>query len=180
MAFTTEALTELGLDKDQIKGVMALKGKAIKDSEQADELKTERDNLQAQLDERNKDLKKLQKLSENNEELTKELNDLHEKYDKAQADNAANLASVKLDSAVNNALGKTTARNKDVVKKLLDLETIKMNEDGSLDGIDDQLKQLEQDNAYLFDKGDDQGGYDPNGGGPANVNPMAEALGIKQ
>lgn len=177
---TNEQLKEIGLDEDQIKKVMELKGKAIKESEKADELKTERDNLQAQLDERNKDLKKLQKSSENNGELTKELEDLKEKYDKAQADNAANLASVKLDSAVNNVLGKTTARDKDVVKKLLNLESIKMNEDGSLDGIDDQLKQLEQDNAYLFDKGDNQGGYVPTGGTPANVNPMAEALGIKQ
>lgn len=177
---TNEQLKEIGLDEDQIKKVMELKGKAIKESGKADELKTERDNLQAQLDERNKDLKKLQKSSENNVELTKELESLKEKYDKSQADNAANLASVKLEGAVNNALGKTTARNKDVVKKLLNLESIKMNEDGSLDGIDDQLKQLEQDNAYLFDKGEDQGGYVPKGGPPAKVNPMAEALGIKQ
>ncbi|MHC8464495.1 phage scaffolding protein [Weissella tructae] len=180
MAFTTEALMEFGLDKDQVKKVMELKGKAIKESEKADELKTERDSLQAQLDERNKDLKKLQKSSENNAELTQQLTDLQEKYDKAQADNAANLAAVKLDGAINNALGKTTARDKDVVKKLLNVESIKMNEDGSLEGIDNQLKELEKNQEYLFDKGTDQDGYDPNGGGSSNVTPMAEALGIKQ
>ena len=72
------------------------------------------------------------------------------------------------------------------VKALIDLEKIELNEDGTINGLDEQLTALKTDNAFLFD-GEPQskdpvppiGAPAPNSGASGTIDPFAAALGMK-
>lgn len=84
-------LEELGLQEEQIKKIMDLNGEDIqnaKDKASASnaEILEENKALKSQMSERDKDLKKLRAQVKDNEDLTKQFNDLKSKYDKDTAD----------------------------------------------------------------------------------------------
>lgn len=173
----TEALKALGLDEEQVKGVMALKGELIKqENAKLDAVVAERDGLAEQVKQRDKDIKDLQKNVGDNEELTNRLSELRKQYD---ADTKAlndKLAATKLDSALTAALAKTNARDPQDLKAFLDLDGIKLDETGELTGLNDQITKLQTEKGYLFDGGKRQG-YDPAGGGaPSQPSNLAEAM----
>lgn len=160
-----EDLREIGLEDDQIDKVLAkVHQERGSDTNKTDALVAERDDLKTQLAERDADLKKSAKDSE---ELTAELEELKDKYAKQGEELTEKLAASTLDSAVNEALGNTTARDKGVVKKLLNYDSIKLNDDGTVTGVDEQLKELQAQQAYLFDNGTKTKGADPSGGSTA-------------
>lgn len=167
-AMKREDLREIGLEDDQIDKVLAkVHQERGADTTKNDALVAERDDLKTQLAERDADLKKLKKSAKDNEELTAELDDLKGKYAKQGEELTAKLAASTLDSAVNEALGNTTARDKSVVKKLLNYDDIKMNDDGTVTGVNEQLKALQSEQAYLFDQGTKTTGSTPMGGSTA-------------
>lgn len=163
-----EDLREIGLEDEQIDKVLAkVHQERGSETTKNDALIAERDDLQKQLAERDADLKKFAKSAKDNEELTAELAEYKEKYKKQGEELTAKLAASTLDGAINEALGNTTARDKGVVKKLLNYDDIKLNDDGTVTGIDKQLKEMQESQAYLFDNGTKTKGTDPNGGSTA-------------
>ena len=62
----------------------------------------------------------------------------------------AELAQLKLDNAIENALTVAGAKNSKAVKALLDVSKVKLGEDGKLTGWDDQIKAIQKSDAYLF------------------------------
>lgn len=163
-----EDLRELGLTDEQVDAVMKQHHVELdKSNEAADKLatiQTERDQLQEQLKERDKDLAKLQKQSKDNEEVSTQLADLKEKYDESSKQWEAERSRMKLDAAIESQLSQTNAKDTAVLKKLLNMDEIKLNDEGNLDGLQDQVTQLSKDNPYLFN-GQKQQEYEPNGGG---------------
>lgn len=74
------------------------------------------------------------------------------------------IKQLRLDAAVDAALAKAGARNSKAVKALLDLGSVKLDDDGSLMGISEQLNDLRKSDGYLFDKSADRivfKGYQP-------------------
>ncbi|MGN1294315.1 phage scaffolding protein [Weissella soli] len=177
----TEDLKKLGLNDEQVKDVMALKGEAIK-AEQAkqqatiDEITAERDSLNEQIAQRDTDIKALKKASGANEELSSKLSELQTKYDADTKALSETLATTKLNSAISEALGKTSARDPQDLKAFLNMDDIKLEEDGSIAGLNDQIKTLQESKAYLFNEGT-QATYNPAGGSASSQSTnLAEAM----
>lgn len=161
-------LEELGLQEEQIKKIMDLNGEDIqnaknKASASNAELLEENSSLKSQMSERDKDLKKLRSQVKDNEDLTKQFNDLKSKYDKDTADLNHKLATNRLNSAIDQSLARANVRNNKAIRGLLNMDEIKLDDDGNLTGLDDQLKSLHKSDAYLFNEGQKQG-YNPSDG----------------
>jgi chromosome segregation ATPase len=149
----TEELKQLGLNDEQIKGVMAAHGKVINPiKEQVTTLTSERDTVKAQLTTVTGQLDQLQKDHKGDADLKAEIDKLKEANTQAEKDAADNLAQVKLDSATKLALIQSGAINTKAVEALLDKTTLKLDDKGALNGLDDQLKTLKEadDSKMLF------------------------------
>lgn len=173
----TEDLKKLGLDDEQVKGVMALKGKVVQQEHtKLEAVAAERDSLNEQMAQRDKDIKDLKKNVGDNEELSGKLSELQGKYDTDTKALSEKLAVTKLDSALGAALSKTKARDPQDLKAFLNLEEIKLTDDGELTGLNDQISKLEESKGYLFDGGTQQK-YNPTGGGASKQSSnLAEAM----
>lgn len=159
-------LEELGLQEEQIKKIMDLNGADIgKAKGESSDLQAENEALKSQMSERDKDLKKLRSQVKDNEGLTKQFNDLKSKYDKDTADLTQKLATNRLNSAIDQSLSKANVRNNKAIRGLLNMDEIKLDDDGNLTGLDDQIKSLHKSDAYLFNEGQKQG-YQPSDGQP--------------
>lgn len=118
-------LEELGLQEEQIKKIMDLNGADIEKAKgESSDLQAENEALKSQMSERDKD-------------LTAQFNDLKKKYDKDTADLTQKLATNRLNSAIDQSLSKANARNNKAVKGLLNMDEIKLDDDGNLTGLDD-------------------------------------------
>lgn len=93
------------------------------------------------------------------EKLLKEERERHADFDPewktklANAEKAADekLAAFKLEQAVEGALKTAKVRDAVAVKAHLSMDNVKLNDKGELEGLSDQLENLKQDNAYLFE-----------------------------
>lgn len=106
------------------------------------------DALSKQLGERDKQLEELGKLKP--EELKGEIQRLKGENEAAAKKYAAELANLKLNGAIENRLLKEGAVNTKAVRALLDGEKIKLSEDGSLTGLDEQIKALRENEKWAF------------------------------
>lgn len=174
-----DQLKELGLTDEQIDKIMGWHGadveKAKATASDAESLKTENDSLKAQLTERDKDIKTLTKQAGNSDELNKQLEDLQNKY---QADTEAlqgQLQQTKLNGALDTILSSSKVRNPKAAKALLNMDEIKLNDKGELEGVDDQIASLKESDAYLFDEGQ-KGSYTPGGGNGSDDNNQVQTL----
>ena len=77
-------------------------------------------------------------------ELEKQIKDMEASY-------ALEKSNAKKESAIEAAIG-DKAVDLDVVKKLLDNDKISFNDKGEIEGLDDQIKQLQTDKPYLWKK----------------------------
>jgi FtsZ-binding cell division protein ZapB len=166
MALTRESLTELGLTEEQTNSVLKDYGKSINQykgmpdkitelTTKINELTESNTSLNTELSNANNQVKSLNKKASSVDELTKQLEDAQGK-----------LSQTKLDSALGTALTAAKVRNPKTLKGLLDMDKIKLNDDGKLEGLDDQLESIQKSDAYLFDKGS-KTNYNPNSGDPA-------------
>lgn len=71
---------------------------------------------------------------------------------------------LKLDHAINTELTASKVKNVNIVKKALELENVKLNDAGELEGLSEQLNALKESDPYLF-------GTDTNKSGVAGYNP---------
>lgn len=124
---------------------------------------------------RDKDLKDLQKQVKDNEDLSGQFSDLQEKYKNDTESYKNQLQQTKLNGALNTALSAAKVRNPKAAEALLDMDKIKLTDDGKLDGLDDQLTAIKKSDGYLFDEGT-HSNYDPKGGNGSNDNNEVQTL----
>lgn len=67
-----------------------------------------------------------------------------------QAEYEANIAKIKLDNAIDNAITKSGARNNKAVRSLLDENKLELGEDGSVKGLEEAIEALVKSDGYLF------------------------------
>ena len=101
----------------------------------------------AELAEANEEIESLQKQVKDPTEAEKQVKALEEKI----AGMEANAKKEKLTTAINKELAQAKPRDVNDLMKFLDMEKVVLKEDGSVDGLTDQLTTLQKDKAYLFD-----------------------------
>jgi len=127
--------------------------------------------LEADLQERDKQLDDLKNTAGNSEELKKQIETLQADNKKAGEEWQAKLAQMQLDFALERALTTAKAKNPKAVKALLDMDKVKLDGDKLL-GLEDQLKTIQQSDPYLFGESGKVGsGTNPPGAGNPEANP---------
>ncbi len=144
---TRDFLKSLGIeDKAVIDQIMSENGKDI----ESEKTKFgDYDSIKSQLSEANKQIEEFGKLDY--EGLKKAADDYKAKFEQAQADSKKQLEEMQFNHALEGALTGAKARNVKAVRALLETEKLKLNKDGTLTGLSEQLEALKKDNAYLFE-----------------------------
>lgn len=162
-----EELKKLGLSDEQMDAVMAAHGQTVQSlNTQIATLQQSETELKNQVSKNAQDLKKLQKDNSDNEELKKQLKELQKENAAQEEKYQESLTKVQRDSALSALLAEAKVKNTKAVVALLDDEKIVF-KDGELSGAKEQIESLQKSDAYLFDLGTKQGGYNPSAGQPA-------------
>lgn len=134
-------LEDLELDKDVIDKIMAENGRDIEAAKgDLTEITTERDNLKKDIAARDEQIEALKKSAGSNEDLKKQIESL-------QAENKA----TKINGAIEKALTAAKALNVTAAKALLkDLDKAELSSDGTVKGLDEQIKALQKDESTKF------------------------------
>ena len=168
-----DKLLKIGLSNEQMEKIIALHGADIEElkaksdeliNSKTEELKKANESLKSQIAERDKDLKTLKKQAGDNEELTNHYKELQSKYKQDTENLTKELQQTKLNSAIDSALGKAKVRNSKAAKALLNMDDVKLNDKGEVEGLDNQISSLQKTDGYLFDQGSKEP-YQPQGGG---------------
>ncbi|MGX7691802.1 phage scaffolding protein [Lactiplantibacillus plantarum] len=168
-------LEALGLDDKQTTEVMKLYNAGIEPiKQQVADIKSELDSVKQQVVDRDGQIKSLGEQAGNSEKLNKQIAALQETIKTKDSEAAASLTKVKTDNAVQMALRDAKARDAKAIMPFIDMDTIKLGDDGQLTGITEQIEKLQESHNYLFDKSDDNDGKpavkitaggNPSGGG---------------
>lgn len=143
-------LENLGLEKEAIDKILDENSTDIgKAKADYDALKQERDTLAAQVTERDGQLETLKKSAGDNEALMKQIADLQADNLAAKQQYEADMKELKLFTAIKLALG-DTAQDAELVTGLFDKNKLILSEDGKVTGLEEQLKTLKKEKAFLF------------------------------
>lgn len=155
---TRKELEDLGLSKEQADSIMKINGDDIENAKasSATEIKnreTEISGLKAQVSDRDKQLETLKASAGDNEALTKQIADLQNENAKAKESYESDMNQLKVDFAVEKALTGANAKNIKAVKALLDLTDAKLDKEGNVKGLQEQIDKLitADDTKFLFD-----------------------------
>lgn len=114
-----------------------------------DAIVTTKQGLEEQITQRDKDIKDLKEATKDNADLQKKYAELENKY-KADTENLQKqYENSRKESAIDMAILQAKGRNPKAIKALLDMEKIKLKEDGTLEGLD--LESVKKSDGYLFD-----------------------------
>lgn len=141
-----EFLAELGIAEDAIGKIMSENGKDI---ESAKAKYADYDTLKAQLAEANGKIEEFGKLDFDGVKAMAD--DYKAKFEQAQADSKKQLEAMQFDHALEGALSGAKARNTKAVRALLETDKLKLNKDGTLTGLSEQLDKIRAENDYLFE-----------------------------
>lgn len=155
---TRKQLEDLGLSKEQADSIMKIDGDDIENAKSASaaeikNLQTEVSGLKTQVTDRDKQLETLKTAAGDNETLTKQIADLQAENTKAKETHESEMTQLKVDFAVEKALTGANAKNIKAVKALLDLTDAKLDKDGNVKGLSEQIEKLTigEDTKFLFD-----------------------------
>ncbi|MCL2357107.1 MAG: phage scaffolding protein [Defluviitaleaceae bacterium] len=117
------------------------------------EVNDEKSKLAESLKERDGQLEALKNSSGNTEALKKEITKLQADNTKKDEKHAAEIKALKIETALDAALTAAKAKNVKAVKALLDLDDADLAKDGTIKGLDSQIKKLieAEDTAFLFE-----------------------------
>jgi DNA repair exonuclease SbcCD ATPase subunit len=177
MDWLKELLKKAGVEEAKLDGVIADIGKELPKrfipKDKYNETAEAKKRLETDLAARDAQLEELKKAAGTSEELKKQIEALQADNKKAAEEWQTKLAQMQLDFALERALAAAKAKNPKAVKALLDLEQVKLDGDKLL-GLDEQLKELQKSDSYLFGDstpGKVGSGTNPPGAGNAEVNP---------
>ena len=148
-----EKLIEMGLTEELATSVMKeLDGNYVPKA-RFNEVNTELKQAKDQVKERDSQLETLKKNVGDSEELKKQIEALQNDNKTKDEAHAAEIKQIKIDVAVDKALADAKAKNPKAVKALLDLAKAEISDDGTIKGLDAQIKTLSEaeDSKFLFD-----------------------------
>lgn len=143
-------LTKLGLTDDaMIDKIMALHGSDIETHKaKLTTASTELEGIKAQLTEANKAIEGFKGL--NVDQIKASADEWKAKAEKAATDAAAQVSQMRFDHALDGALADAKAKNAKAVRALLSSDALKLNEDGTILGLKEQLDKIKSEADYLF------------------------------
>nr|DAF77638.1 MAG TPA: minor structural protein [Caudoviricetes sp.] len=150
---TKEELKALGLTDEQITKVVEDYGKNYVAKTQFNQKNEELKAAKEELTKANSDLETLKKDNKDNAELVKQIDALKAESKTRQGEYDAKIKQMQIDAIVERTLLTAKAKNPKAVKALLDLEKAEIDGE-AIKGLDDQLKKLQESDAYLFEAAD--------------------------
>lgn len=155
---TKKELEDLGLSKEQVEAVLKINNTDMEDakatsSAELKNLQTEVSGLKTQVADRDKQLETLKATAGDNEALKTQIADLQAENTKTKATHEAEMNQLKIDFSVEKALTGAKAKNIKAVKALLELGDAKLDKDGTVKGLQEQIDKLVADEGtkFLFD-----------------------------
>lgn len=130
--------------------------------EKFDNVNNEKKQYKEQVDNLNKELGKLQKQLEDNQDATETIEKLKQQIkEKEDA-----LIETRKQFAIESAIKDQKGKNPKAIKALLDMDKVEIDDNGKIEGIEDQIKALKESDPYLFDEVEPAGtgGSKGNGG----------------
>jgi DNA repair exonuclease SbcCD ATPase subunit len=175
MDWLKEILKKAGIEEEKVDSAIADINKELPKyfipKDKYNEVAEAKKKLEADIDERDKQLEQLKNAAGNSEELKAQIEQLQAENQKAAEEWQAKMAQMQLDFAIERALTAAKAKNAKAVKALLDMEKVKLDGEQLL-GLDDQLKAIKESDPYLFGDSKKIGdGTNPPGAGDPEVNP---------
>ena len=153
-----ELLKAQGLTDEQIKSVMgAMKKEKIYTTtlenaeDRYNKLKGQKEDLEGQLKTSNNTIKDLKKNNADNEELQKTIKQHEDTIKTLKTDSETKIRNLTLDGAINNALTKAKAKHSDLLSSKIDRDKLVINEDGTVTGLDEQIKSCKETYKDLFE-----------------------------
>ena len=131
-----EKIIELGIDEEKAEKIMEIYSESVKNMVSKDEL-TAANKTISQLRETVKEFDGVDV-----EQLKKDISGWETKYN-------TDITNIKKNNAVDMAIVQAKGKNPKAIKALLDMDKIKLKDDGTLDGFD--LEELKKSDGYLFD-----------------------------
>lgn len=150
-----EDLLKLGLDEENAKKVADASAEELKGyipKSRFDEINNDKKKLELDVRDRDSQLETLKNSTGDVETMKKTIATLQTENKTKDETHAAELKQLKVDAAVSAALSGAKAKNEKAVKALLDLSKAELADDGSIKGLDDQIKKLSEaeDSKFLF------------------------------
>ena len=190
-----EDLLKLGLTEEQAEKVLSVNTEQLKGfipKVRFDEVNNAKKQAEKDLSDRDKQLETLKNSTGDVETLKNTIKQLQDENKASKEQYEANISKIKLENAIDNALGNAKAKNSKAVRALLDMEKIKFEND-NLSGLDEQLKALKEaeDSKFLFEEikeptkpsfsgvepGASTGETNPGSGAPETYSQMMARLG---
>lgn len=160
---TRKQLEEMGLSKEQVDSIIKINGDDIENAKAASateisNLKAEVASLNTQVADRDKQLETLKAAAGDNDALKQQIADLQAENTKAKETHESEMNQLKVDFAVEKALTGAKAKNIKAVKALLDLTDAKLDKEGNVKGLSEQIENLVKgdDTKFLFEEAKQQ------------------------
>ena len=144
-----EDLIALGLTEEQAKKVLDAVKEYVPKTQLA-EVERERDGLKATVAERDTQLETLKKSSGDNAALQQQIADLQKANEDQKKAHEAEISQLRLDNAVDAAILAAGGKNVKAVRALLDADKLRLEKDGTVTGLSDQIKAIQKSDAYMF------------------------------
>jgi len=145
-----EDLVKLEIAEELVDKIMALHGKDIeKHKTDLAAVTTERDGLKTQLADANTAIEGFKKLDVDG--IKAAADEWKAKAEQAEKDAQAQIHTLKFEHALDGALTGAKAKNGKAVRALLQADALKLNEDGSILGLKEQLEKIKSEADYLFE-----------------------------
>ncbi|SCH84866.1 Phage minor structural protein GP20 [uncultured Clostridium sp.] len=143
-------LEDLGLEKEAIDKIMAENGNDVNTAKaDYDSLKQQLDAANMQIQERDIQLETLKNSTGDMEALKQQIASLQSDNQATKEKYEAAMKDLKLSTAIKLALG-DSAQDADLVVGLFDKSKLIMSDDGKITGLDEQMKALKKEKAFLF------------------------------
>lgn len=173
-----ELFAELGIAADKKeaakKALTAFLDGAYVPKSRFNEVNEEKKTLTATVADRDKQLETLKKSTGDLDALKNQIKSLQDANKKAQEEADAKMKELRINDAIKLAIV-DKAQDVDIVSGLFDKDKLILGDDGKITGLDEQLKELQKNKAFLFKQAGPNAKYDPKGGnGNPSTNPFAK------
>ncbi len=145
-----EELIKIGLTEEQAQKVMvSLDGNFVTKT-RFNEVNEENKTLKQSISDRDKQLEILKKENSDNEGLKQQIVDLQKQNAEQNKAHEVEMSKLKLDNAVETALITAGAKNTKAVRSLFEDDKISLGEDGSVNGLKEQISAIQKSDPYMF------------------------------
>lgn len=184
---TKDELKALGISEEVADKIVEDYGKNYVSKSQFNAKNEELKAAKAEKEAMTKDLDNLRKTNKDNEGLTAQLEEMKKSMKDREAQYKADMDAYRMNAAIDLALTTAKAKNTKAVKSLLDASKLKLNEDGTVIGLDEQVEGLKKSDAYMFGEATknvdgvhpgNPGGHDEPGEEAGIAKEFGEALGL--